>query len=112
MDYLPLQPNSLLLQTEVAQNTEAQAYEIVESVWLKLAELSEVRATKEVDGYPMFDAMTQGVDINDPRISINELSEMLLSHHEPSAMQYQERKHQHAVFHKDVQQSVLHLELR
>ncbi|WP_337225268.1 hypothetical protein, partial [Proteus terrae] len=36
-------------------------------------------ATKEVDGYPMFDAMTQGVDINDPRISINELSEMLLS---------------------------------
>ncbi|EBA3246656.1 choline trimethylamine-lyase, partial [Salmonella enterica] len=44
-----------------------------------LAELSEVRATKEVDGYPMFDAMTQGIDINDPRVSINELSEMLLS---------------------------------
>ena len=59
--------------------TPAQAYEIVESLWLKLAELSEVRATKEVDGYPMFDAMTQGIDINDPRVSINELSEMLLS---------------------------------
>ena len=38
-----------------------------------------MRATKEVDGYPMFDAMTQGIDINDPRVSINELSEMLLS---------------------------------
>lgn len=67
---------------EQGRLTPAQAYEIVESLWLKLAELSEVRATKAIDGYPMFDALTQGMYLNDPRVCINELSAMLLSAHE------------------------------
>ena len=56
--------------------TREQAYEIVECLWLKLCELSEVRGAKAVDGYPMFDAAMRGGDINAP---INELSEMLLA---------------------------------
>ncbi|EMH6402825.1 choline trimethylamine-lyase [Providencia rettgeri] len=62
--------------------TQAQAYEIVESLWLKLAELSEVRSTKQVDGYPMFDALKDGIYLNDPRVCLNELSAMMLSAHE------------------------------
>ncbi len=62
--------------------TQAQAYEIVESLWLKLAELSEVRSTKQVDGYPMFDALKDGIYLNDPRVCINELSGMMLSANE------------------------------
>ena len=67
---------------EQGRLTQSQAYEIVESLWLKLAELSEVRSTKSIDGYPMFDGMSQGIYLNDPRLCINELSSMLLSAHE------------------------------
>ena len=59
--------------------TKEQAYEIVECLWLKLCELSEVRAPKAVDGYPMFDHLLHGGTINDSAVVINELSEMLLS---------------------------------
>src|SRR5699024_7678780 len=52
------------------------------SLWLKLAELSEVRATRAIDGYPMFDALKGGVYLNDPQVCINELSAMMLSAHE------------------------------
>ncbi len=71
---------------ETGSLTQAQAYEIVENLWLKLAELSEVRSTQAIDGYPMFDAMMQGAQLNDPRLCINPLSEMLLSAQENLAM--------------------------
>ena len=54
-----------------------QAYEIVESLWFKLAELSEVRAACAIDGYPMFDALLHGASLENARI--NELSDMFLS---------------------------------
>ncbi len=56
--------------------TEQQAYEIVECLWFKLAELSEVRATCALDGYPMFDALLHGASLE--QASINPLSEMFL----------------------------------
>ncbi len=56
--------------------TEQQAYEIVECLWFKLAELSEVRATCAIDGYPMFDALLHGASLE--QASINPLSEMFL----------------------------------
>lgn len=56
-----------------------QAYEIVESLWFKLAELSEVRAERAIQGYPMFDAMLCGHAIDDNAIAINELSSLFLS---------------------------------
>ncbi|VTR20486.1 4-hydroxyphenylacetate decarboxylase large subunit [Serratia fonticola] len=59
--------------------TPEQAYEIVECLWLKLCELSEVRAPRELDGYPMFDAMLHGVRLDDPALVINDLSAMLLA---------------------------------
>lgn len=67
---------------EQGRLTPAQAYEVVESLWLKLAELSEVRSTRVIDGYPMFDALKGGVYLTDPRVCINELSAMMLSAHE------------------------------
>ena len=54
-----------------------QAYEIVESLWFKLAELSEVRANCAIDGYPMFDALLHGASLENARI--NELSDMFMS---------------------------------
>ncbi|WP_448945619.1 pyruvate formate lyase family protein, partial [Klebsiella michiganensis] len=54
-----------------------QAYEIVESLWFKLAELCEVRAACAIDGYPMFDALLHGASLENARI--NELSDMFLS---------------------------------
>ena len=54
-----------------------QAYEIVESLWFKLAELSEVRANCAIDGYPMFDALLHGASLENVRI--NELSDMFMS---------------------------------
>ncbi|PSW02576.1 choline trimethylamine-lyase [Photobacterium lipolyticum] len=59
--------------------TTEQAYEIVECLWLKLCELSEVRAAKDIDGYPMFDWLLHGGSINDSEVACNELSEMLLA---------------------------------
>lgn len=59
--------------------TEQQAYEVIESLWLKLSELSEVRAEKAVDGYPMFDWMVQGGRFEDSQLVINDLSKMLLA---------------------------------
>ncbi|HEJ9060345.1 TPA: choline trimethylamine-lyase [Serratia fonticola] len=59
--------------------TPEQAYEIVECLWLKLCELSEVRAPRELDGYPMFDGMLHGVRLDDPALVINDLSAMLLA---------------------------------
>jgi formate C-acetyltransferase len=52
--------------------TPQQAYEIVECLWFKLAELSEVRAACAIDGYPMFDALLHGASLMNARI--NELS--------------------------------------
>jgi len=68
-------------QRDIASGTltAEQAYEIVECLWLKLCELSEVRTSKEIDGYPMFDALLHGKHINGADVIINELSEMLLS---------------------------------
>lgn len=57
--------------------TEAQAYEIVECLWFKLAELSEVRAACTIDGYPMFDALLHGASLENA--VINPLSEMFLN---------------------------------
>ena len=57
--------------------TEAQAYEIVECLWFKLAELSEVRAACAIDGYPMFDALLHGASLENA--VINPLSEMFLN---------------------------------
>ncbi|MTD26994.1 choline trimethylamine-lyase [Erwinia sorbitola] len=59
--------------------TPQQAYEIVESLWFKLAELSEVRAASAIDGYPMFDALRHGSSLDDASVVINPLSEMFLS---------------------------------
>ncbi|SFD11387.1 formate C-acetyltransferase [Pragia fontium DSM 5563 = ATCC 49100] len=59
--------------------TPQQAYEIIECLWLKLCELSEVRATREVDGYPMFDWLLHGGSLNDKEVVQNELSAMLLA---------------------------------
>ncbi|MEJ2763059.1 choline trimethylamine-lyase [Photobacterium sp. MCCC 1A19761] len=59
--------------------TEQQAYEVIECLWLKLSELSEVRAEKAVDGYPMFDWMVQGGRFEDSQLVINDLSKMLLA---------------------------------
>ncbi len=66
-------------QHDIANGTlnEAQAYEIVECLWFKLAELSEVRAASAIDGYPMFDALLHGASLENARI--NELSAMFLS---------------------------------
>lgn len=58
--------------------TELQGYEIIESLWLKLCQLSEVRAPSVGGGYMMFDAMLHGIDINDQQVNINTLSAMLL----------------------------------
>ncbi len=49
-----------------ALNTQ-QAYEIVECLWFKLAELSEVRAACAIDGYPMLDAMLRGATLTMPK---------------------------------------------
>lgn len=54
-----------------------QAYEIVESLWFKLATLCEVRVGSAIEGYPMFDAMLHGANLDNARI--NELSDMFLS---------------------------------
>nr|VUD30770.1 pyruvate formate-lyase [Raoultella sp. NCTC 9187] len=57
--------------------TPQQAYEIVECLWFKLAELSEVRAACAIDGYPMFDALLHGASLENA--NINALSAMFLS---------------------------------
>ncbi|NIY49067.1 choline trimethylamine-lyase [Cedecea colo] len=59
--------------------TPDQAYEIVECLWLKLAELSEVRAPRSLHGYPMFDALFHGADLNDASLEINALSGLFLN---------------------------------
>ncbi|HFD3854632.1 TPA: pyruvate formate lyase family protein, partial [Klebsiella variicola subsp. variicola] len=59
-----------------ALNTQ-QAYEIVECLWFKLAELSEVRAACAIDGYPMLDAMLHGAAFD--HAEVNELSAMFIS---------------------------------
>lgn len=61
--------------------TEQQAFEIVECLWFKLAELSEVRAPCAVDGYPMFDALIQGATLDDASVAVNPLSALFLSAH-------------------------------
>lgn len=58
-----------------------QASEIVECLWLKLAELSEARAPCDIDGYPMFDALLHGARLDDDLI-INPLSALFLSAHQ------------------------------
>ncbi|MCG3884847.1 choline trimethylamine-lyase [Photobacterium leiognathi] len=59
--------------------TQEQAYEIIECLWLKLVELSEVRANTPQIGYPMFDSMIQGGQLSDNNLIQNELSVMLLA---------------------------------
>lgn len=57
---------------------EAKAFEIVESLMLKLAQVSEERATRDIDGYPLFDHLLNGGKLTDSKIIINKLSEMFL----------------------------------
>lgn len=59
--------------------TPQQAYEIVECLWFKLAQLSEARAACVTDGYPMFDALLHGASLDDASVVINPLSDMFLS---------------------------------
>ncbi|MCD9541065.1 choline trimethylamine-lyase [Photobacterium carnosum] len=59
--------------------TPEQAYEIVECLWLKLVELSEVRANVSGAGYPMFDWLVHGGNMTDDQLVQNELSTMLLA---------------------------------
>lgn len=61
--------------------TPQQAYEIVECLWFKLAQLSEVRTACAIDGYPMFDALSQGASLDDGSVAINALSALFLSAH-------------------------------
>ncbi|WP_380182190.1 choline trimethylamine-lyase [Kalamiella sp. sgz302252] len=61
--------------------TPQQAYEIVECLWFKLAQLSEVRAAYAIDGYPMFDALPQGASLDDGSVVINDLSALFLAAH-------------------------------
>jgi formate C-acetyltransferase len=67
-------------QRDIANGTltPQQAYEIVECLWFKLAQLSEVRAACAIDGYPMFDALRHGASLDDPSTIINELSALFL----------------------------------
>lgn len=59
--------------------TQQQAQEIVECLWLQLAELSEVRAPTAIDGYPMFDALMHGAaPDDDARLAQNALSTVFL----------------------------------
>lgn len=59
--------------------TPENAYKIVECLWLKLCELSEVRIAQDVEGYPMFDHLFQGGQFEDPDLVINEVSAMMLA---------------------------------
>lgn len=70
-------------QRDVASGklSSQQASEIVECLWLKLAELSEARAPRDIDGYPMFDALLHGARFDDG-IIINPLSELFFSAHQ------------------------------
>ena len=67
-------------QRDIANGTltPQRAYEIVECLWFKLAQLSEVRAACAIDGYPMFDALRHGASLDDPSTIINELSALFL----------------------------------
>ena len=67
-------------QRDIANGTltPQRAYEIVECLWFKLAQLSEVRAACVIDGYPMFDALRHGASLDDPSTIINELSALFL----------------------------------
>lgn len=64
-----------------ALNTQ-QAYELVECLWFKLAELSEVRAACAIDGYPMLDAMLHGAAFD--HAEVNELGDV---HQRPAQSQ-------------------------
>lgn len=59
--------------------TKEQAYEIVECLWIKLAEISEVRQPRKFEGYPMFEHLYKGGKIEDKNLLINDLSDMCLS---------------------------------
>lgn len=59
--------------------TPESAYEIIECLWLKLVELSEVRSNVESAGYPMFDWLVNGGTMTDSQLVQNDLSEMLLA---------------------------------
>ncbi|BDH47240.1 choline trimethylamine-lyase [Salmonella enterica subsp. enterica serovar Choleraesuis] len=63
---------------ESGRLTEAQACELVESLWLKLAALSEVRVSAPQAGYPMFDALCRGV-ADEKAWELNPLSALLLN---------------------------------
>lgn len=62
--------------------TPPQAYEIVECLWFKLAQLSEVRSPCAIEGYPMFDALLHGASLDDASVAINDLSPLFLSAHQ------------------------------
>lgn len=66
-------------QRDIASGTLTvqQAYEIVECLWFKLAQLSEVRTPCNLDGYPMFDALLHGANLD--QAHTNELSDLFLS---------------------------------
>jgi formate C-acetyltransferase len=64
---------------ENGELTMEQAYDIVECLWFKLATLSEVRAPRPLNGYPMFDALLHGAGLNDANLEINPLSSLFLN---------------------------------
>lgn len=67
--------------------TPQQAYEIVECLWFKLAQLSEVRTPCDIDGYPMFDALLHGASLDEAGVAINDLSTLFLcAHHNLSSL--------------------------
>ncbi|WP_042273922.1 choline trimethylamine-lyase [[Clostridium] dakarense] len=59
--------------------TKEEAYEIVECLWIKLAEISEVRQQRKFEGYPMFEHLYKGGKIEDKNLLINDLSAMCLA---------------------------------
>lgn len=58
---------------------ETKAYEIVEALMLKLAQVSEDRMTRDIDGYPIFDHLLNGGKLDETKVIINKLSELFLS---------------------------------
>ncbi|WP_422678912.1 choline trimethylamine-lyase [Clostridium tarantellae] len=58
---------------------EKEAYELVECLWMKLAEISEIREDEGFKGYPMFQYVYEGGTLEDDKIIINNLSKICLS---------------------------------
>jgi formate C-acetyltransferase len=58
--------------------TKEEAQEIVECLWIKLAEISEADLIGNFTGYPMFQHLCMGGQIGDGKVVINDLSNICL----------------------------------